>query len=178
MKTRHVFMLILSCFFAVLISCQNQTEKAELDNFKSMVRVQTQNKEIVREVFAAIDNNNFDKLKELFADDFALTGPGALQPWKAEDIFKGITMHYASFPDWTHNIEELIAEGDKVVVKLTQVGTHKAQYKEINATGKKIINPAISIMTVVNGKVKDWWVIEDNLGFNQQLGMELVLKKE
>ena len=67
----------------------------------------------------------------------------------------------------------MIAEGEKVAVKLTQNGTHQAQYEGIAATGKKVTNPAIFIMTIVNGQVKDWWVIEDNLGFMKQLGMEL-----
>ena len=49
-------------------------------------------------------------------------------------------------------------------------------YEGISATGKRISNPAMSIMTIVDGKVKDWWVIEDNLGFMQQLGMELQMK--
>lgn len=173
-KLKFVNTIFLALLIFFNIGCQNQTEKAELDKFKSMAQMQNQNKEIVREVIAAIDNNNFDKLNKLFTDDFGLSGPGALQPWRVDDIFQAIKVHYASFPDWTHNIEELIAEGDKVVVKLTQVGTHKAQYKGIAATGKKITNPAISIMTIVDGKVKDWWVIEDNLGFMQQLGMELI----
>ena len=94
-----------------------------------------------------------------------------------DDVFQAIKTHYASFPDWTHNIEDMIAEGDKVVVNVMQIGTHKEQYQGISATGKKITNPAIHIMTIVDGQVKDWWGIEDNLGKMQQLGMELQMKE-
>jgi ketosteroid isomerase-like protein len=176
MKTMHLKFIIaisMTTLFVVMIGCQNQTRKVELDKFKSIAQVQNQNKEIVREVFSAIDGNKFDKLNELFSNDFGLKAPGIEIPWKKNDVFQAIKTHYASFPDWTHNIEDMIAEGDKVAVKLTQNGTHKAQYKEISATGKIMTNPAMSIMTIVNGQVKEWWVIEDNLGFMKQLGMEL-----
>lgn len=171
LKFVSAILLALSIFFN--IGCQNQTEKVELDNFKSLTQLQNKNKEIVREVFTAIDNNDFDKLNELFSNDFGLKAPGLDTPWKKDDVFQAIKTHYTSFPDWTHKIEDMIAGGDKVAVKLIQNGTHKAQYEGISATGKIITNPALSIMTIVKGQVKDWWVIEDNLGFMKQLGMEL-----
>lgn len=176
MKTMHLKIataILMTTFFVIICGCQNQTSKVELDKFKSIAQVQNQNKEIVREFFSAIDGNKFDRLNELFSNDFSLKAPGVETPWKKEDVFQAIKTHYAIFPDWTHNIEDIIAEGDKVAVKLTQIGTHQAEYKGIAATGKKMTNPSMSIMTIVNGQVKDWWVIEDNLGFMKQLGMEL-----
>jgi len=67
----------------------------------------------------------------------------------------------------------MIAEGDKVAVKLTQHGTQKAQFEEIAPTNAKVTKSAIHIMTIVNGKIKEWWAIEDDLGLMLQLGMEL-----
>ena len=165
--------ILMTTLVVIICGCQNQTSKVELDKFKSIAQVQNQNKEIVREFFSAIDGNKFDKLNELFSNDFGLKAPGIETPWKKEDVFQAIKTHYTAFPDWTHNIEDIIADGDKVAVKLTQNGTQQAEYKGIAATGKKMTNPALSIMTIVNGQVKDWWVIEDNLGFMKQLGMEL-----
>ena len=118
-------------------SCQDKQTTAELNELKSREKLEEQNKEIVREVISAIDDNNFDKLDELFSNDFGLKGPGLEIPMKKDDVFQAIKTHYASFPDWTHNIEDMIAEGDKVVVKIMQIGTHKEQYKGISATGKK-----------------------------------------
>jgi len=177
LKLKFHSVILLFIFLLLNIGCQNQTNKVELDKFKSMAQVQKQNKEIVREVFSAIDNNDFDKLSELFSNDFGLKFPGLEIPLKKEDVFQLIKTYYASFPDWTHNIEDMIAEGDKVAVKLMQIGTHKEQYEGISATGKKITNPAIHIITIVDGQVKDWWGIEDNLGMMQQLGMELQMKE-
>jgi predicted ester cyclase len=169
--------LVSAILFAILIflaiGCHDQAEKAELDKFKAADKIQEQNKEIVRELFIAIDSGNLDKLGDLLSDDFSLHVPGSLQPWKKDGLFQARNTHFASFPDWIHKIEDLVAEGDKVAVKLTQYGTHKAQYKGIEPTGKYVTNPAIHIMTIVNGKVKEWWALEDNLGLMRQLGMEL-----
>src|SRR3972149_9853367 len=114
MKPSHlkfVSAISLAAFLFLATGCQDKTDKAELDKFKNLAKVYDQNKAIVREVLTAIDSNNFDKLGQLLADDFVLNAPGLTQPWKKEDIFQAIKAHYASFPDWTHNIEEMIAEG-------------------------------------------------------------------
>ena len=170
---KSLFWTLFALILLAGTSCQDKQTTAELYELKSREKLEEQNKEIVREVISAIDDNNFDKLDELFSDDFSLKVPGLEIPLKKDDVFQAIKTHYASFPDWTHNIEDMIAEGDKVVVKIMQIGTHKEQYEGISATGKKITNPALHIMTIVDGQVKDWWGIEDNLGMMQQLGMEL-----
>ena len=170
---KSLFWTLFALILLAGTSCQDKQTTAELYELKSREKLEEQNKEIVREVISAIDDNNFDKLNELFSNDFGLKVPGLEIPLKKDDVFQAIKTHYASFPDWTHNIEDMIAEGDKVVVKIMQIGTHKEQYEGIFATGKRITNPALHIMTIVDGQVKDWWGIEDNLGMMQQLGMEL-----
>ena len=178
LKIKFISAILLVFFLSLNIGCTNQTNKVELDKFISMAQVQKQNKEIIRELFSAIDDNNFDKLNELFSNDFGLNAPGFEINTKKDVVFQVIKTHYASFPDWTHNIEDMIAEGDKVAVKLMQIGTHKEQYEGISATGKKITQPSIHIITIVDGQVKDWWGIEDNLGMMTQLGFELQMKEK
>jgi predicted ester cyclase len=176
MKTSHL-KLFSTIFLVVLIflaiGCQNQAEKAELDKFKAAAQIQEQNKEIVREVINAIDSGDLNKLGNLLSDDFALYPPGSLQPWRKEALFQARNTHFAAFPDWIHKIEIIVAEGDKVAVKLTQYGTHKAKYKGIEPTNKYVTVSATHIVMIVNGKVKEWWALEDNLGLMTQLGMEL-----
>ncbi|MFA5330289.1 MAG: ester cyclase [Prolixibacteraceae bacterium] len=170
---KNLFWTLFALILLAGTSCQDKQTTAELNELKSREKLEEQNKEIVREVISAIDENNFDKLNELFSNDFGLKVPGLEIPMKKDDVFQAIKTHYASFPDWTHNIEGMIAEGDKVVVKIMQIGTHKELYKGISATGKKITNPAIHIITIEDGKVKEWWGIEDDLGMMRQLGMVL-----
>ena len=153
-------------------SCQDKQTKDELAKFKAATITQDNNKEIVREIIASIDGD-INKLGNLLSDDFSLYVSGTLQPYKKEDLIKARNAHYEAFPDWIHKIEDLIAEGDRVVVKLTQYGTHKSKYKGIEPTGKYVSVPAIHIIKIVNGKAKEWWGVEDNLGMMTQLGLEL-----
>jgi predicted ester cyclase len=175
LKFANVILVASSLFVA--IGCQSKTEKAALDKFKATAQIQEQNKEIVREVINAIDSGDLDKPGNLLSDDFALYSPGSQQPWRKEALYQARNNHFAAFPDWIHKIEIMVAEGDKVAVKLTQYGTQKNQYKGIEPTGKSVMVPATHIMRIVNGKVKDWWALEDNLGLMTQLGMELKSKE-
>jgi steroid delta-isomerase-like uncharacterized protein len=150
---------------------------AELEEMKAQAKVEEQNKEISKELYAAIDARNFEKLKELFADDFSLRVPGFDESWGTDILFQAIKSHYTAFPDWTQVIEDVVAEGEKVAVKLNQNGTHKAEYEGIPATGVEATLPAMHLFTVKNGKVVDWFTVEDYLGLMMQLGMELKPKE-
>ena len=67
-------LVLILCF---IVGCQDKEAMAELEAMKAQTEVEKQNKELVKELFAAIDAGNFDKLKELFADDFCM-GKGVL----------------------------------------------------------------------------------------------------
>jgi len=165
---------VLLCF---TFACQNKAEKAELEKMKAQKTTEEQNKQLVRDFFAAIDRQDFPKLKELLAADFALSDPGSPVSLNAENLFSGIKDHYAAFPDWNHVIEDIISEGDKVAVRLIQYGTHKAEYMGIPATGNQVHMAALHIGKIVDGKIKEWLAVEDYLGLMQQLGMELKPKE-
>jgi len=145
-----------------MVGCQDKEAMAEFEEFKAQAEVEEQNKEIA---------------KELFADDFSLKVPGFDEPWGTDMLFKVIQSHYTAFPDWTHVIEDVVTEGEKVAVKLNQNGTHKAEYEGIPATGVEATLPAMHLFTVKNGKVVDWFAVEDYLGLYMQLGMELKPKE-
>ena len=170
--------LPLALILCFMVGCQDKAAMAELEAFKTQVALEEQNKEIARELFASIDAGNFDQLKELFADDFSLKVPGFDEPWGTDMLFQAINSHYTAFPDWTHVIEDVVAEGEKVAVKLNQNGTHEAEYEGIPATGIEATLPAMHLFTIKNGKVVDWFTVEDYLGLYMQLGMELKPKEE
>jgi len=178
LQLRFVSNLLFAALLIVVTGCQNQSEKAELDKFKATVKTQEQNKIIIRALFAAIDKQDFDKLNELLSEDFALSAAGLDKPWTKDDVFKDIKKYYTSFPDWNHQIDDMIAEGDNVAVKLTQHGTQKAQFEEIAPTGTKVTKSAMHELTIINGKIKEWWGLEDDLGLMFQLGMVLKPKGE
>ena len=138
-----------------------------------LLEVEERNKEIGRQFFVAIDENDFDRLSDLLDPGFAVHVPGVAEALGKEALFQAISTHYASFPDWRHVIDDVVAEGDIIAIRLTQYGTHIAEYEGIPATGNEIEVAAIHLATIVNGKVKEWWAVEDYLGQYQQLDMEL-----
>lgn len=124
-----------------------------------------------------LDSKEFDKLREFLTDDFILFVPSFPEPLNQDVLVRASKAHYVAFPNWTHTIEEIIAEKNKVGVRLMQNGSHEAEYKGILPTGKKVTNPGMHFMTFEDGKVREWWAIEDDLGLKQQLGMELKMKE-
>jgi predicted ester cyclase len=80
-------------------------------------------------------------------------------------------MFRSAFPDVRATIDDLIAEGDKVVVRSTWHGSHKGDFFGIPPTGKDFTLTAIDIVRVVDGKVVEHWGNEDDLGMLAQLGI-------
>jgi steroid delta-isomerase-like uncharacterized protein len=78
---------------------------------------------------------------------------------------------YDAFPDQHITLEDIVAEGDKVVTRYSLTGTHKGKYMGIPATNKKVMMSVIEIDRVAGGKVIEEWVRLDTLGFMQQLGV-------
>jgi predicted ester cyclase len=167
-------LVLLLCFG---FACQDKAAMAELEKFKVQAKVEEQNKELARSLFSAIDANDFDKLRDLMTDDFKLFHPSLSTPVGLEETFQVINGHYTAFPDWKHAVEMMIAEGDKVSVKLFQQGTHKGVYEGIQPTDIKVTMPAQVVLVVSDGKVKEFWAVEDYLSFYQQLGFELKPKE-
>jgi predicted ester cyclase len=81
-----------------------------------------------------------------------------------------IAMFLKAFPDFHFTIDDMIAEGDKVVVRATLTGTQKGEFMGIAPTGKRVSITSIDIVRLVDGKAVEHWGIEDDLGMMQQLG--------
>lgn len=170
-KLIDIFPLVLLLSFC--FACQDKAARAELEKVKKAAQIEEQNKAVVRQYFEAVDAQNYSRVKELSADDFSFQSPGLPEPLGVDTLIQAAKAHYVAFPDWRHQIEALVAEGDNVAVKLIQNGTHKAEYEGIPPTGKVITMPAQCLFVIANGKVRKFWAVENYLDFYQQLGMEL-----
>ena len=82
-----------------------------------------------------------------------------------------ITMYLTAFPDLHFTVEDLIAEGDKVVARLTVRGTQKGAFMGIPPTGKHVTSTAIDINRLAGGKSVEHWLEMDTLGLLHQLGV-------
>jgi steroid delta-isomerase-like uncharacterized protein len=76
-----------------------------------------------------------------------------------------------AFPDLHMEIKDMVAEGDKVAVRLRVTGTHKGGGLGFPATGRKIDIAAITIIQFAKGQLVQGWNNWDQLGMMQQLGM-------
>ena len=76
-----------------------------------------------------------------------------------------------AFPDSYFTIDEMIAEGDRVVTKKTFTGTHTADFGDILATGKRVTLQYVDIMRLRDGRIVEHWMSMDQLSFLQQLGV-------
>ncbi|MEZ4725925.1 MAG: ester cyclase [Caldilineaceae bacterium] len=78
----------------------------------------------------------------------------------------------AAFPHYEMITEDLIAEGDKVVVRFTMRATHQGDFMGIPATGRQVNVPGIIIYRIADGKIVEHWMHFDALAMMQQLGVQ------
>jgi predicted ester cyclase len=115
-----------------------------------------------------INKGNMAVADETFADNFV--NHDSMSATKdGQGLKQYVTMLHTAFPDFHCAIEDLVAEGDRVVVRLTCRGTHRGELMGISPTGRQINVTAISILRFAGGKVMERWNSTDNLGILQQL---------
>ena len=81
-----------------------------------------------------------------------------------------IRLFEAAFPRYEMSADELIAEGDKVVLRATMHGTHRGDLMGIAPTGRPVSLPFVIIYRIADGKIADHWLAVDQMELMQQLG--------
>jgi steroid delta-isomerase-like uncharacterized protein len=119
--------------------------------------------------------HNMDALDDLLAPDYKVYVGGKLT-YSGRDAMKAqVTQAQAAFPDVNVTVEDLIAEGDKIVVRFTFRGTHTGAYHmdmgDLPPTGKQVAVTGIIIFRFEDGKIIENREVLDNLGMLQQLGI-------
>ena len=130
-----------------------------------------ENKATVRRYLEeAWNKGNVGIIDELMASDYSRYMSGPAQPLNREGQKQRITSFHKAFPDIHLTIEDLVAEGDKVVFRITIRGTHQGAFMGIAPTGKPVTVSAIDIARFADGKIVEHWGQMDSLGLMQQLG--------
>ena len=153
-----VFLLVL-----VVIGCQGAPSDTTATN-----------KEVVREFFDALDAQDFNALSELLVEDFVAHPTNGTDLVGRDAVFELIRGFYSSFPDYTHAIEAIIAEGDLVAARVNYGGTHRGDFRGVAPTGRQVDYKGMFMLKVVDGMVTEAWSLDDDLNLMSQLGMELV----
>jgi predicted ester cyclase len=127
-----------------------------------------QNKEIVRAAFAGLEEVVASH-RQLYSPEWVGHFPG-MPPLDVEGHKQYSVVMNAAFPGLERTLEDLVAEGDKVVVRWSARGTHSGDFNGIPPTGKVASSSGITIFRVADGQIVEEWSESDMLGLLQQVG--------
>ena len=130
-----------------------------------------ENKALVRRFYEEIDKGNIDAMDSLVDPNYLDHSPPPFPglPQGREGLKEGFRIFWIATPG-THRIEDQIAEGDKVVTRLTSIGKHTGDLPGAPATGNELKMTSITIHRIANGRLVEKWAEKDMLGFLQQIG--------
>jgi steroid delta-isomerase-like uncharacterized protein len=129
-------------------------------------------KAVVRRLYDEVWNKRrLDAVAELIAPSHALNDTHLAGSSVGPAAYKAIATEFLSvFPDLRFEVDDLIAEKNKVVASWTISGTHTREFRGVPTTNKKVAIDGVTISHVANGKIIDSYIYLDYLGLLQQLG--------
>jgi predicted ester cyclase len=132
------------------------------------------NKQLALRFFEeALNGGKLELLDEIMAADYVEHGAPPDRPPGREGFKAFLGMVAGAFPDLHVHVEDMLAEGSRVAVRLTVHGTHKGVLMgDIQPTGKQAKWTGIDILEVEGGKIAGRWSQRDLLGLMQQLGVQ------
>jgi steroid delta-isomerase-like uncharacterized protein len=169
--------LPLALILCFLVGCQNKEAMAELEQLRAQAAVEEQNKDVVKRYWIGKWNDRrIETLDELQTPDVQYHGTD-LQINGLEEYKQVYSVFASALHDTKVTIEEMIAEGDKVMTRINGRATHKGELMGIAPTGKTVTWSQFTVFRLVDGKIAEEWEIFDELGMMTQLGMELKPKE-
>jgi steroid delta-isomerase-like uncharacterized protein len=132
------------------------------------------NKALVRRWFEETDRGNLTIVDELLPVNYLDHNPPLpdLPPGR-EGVRRSVQLLRAAFPDAVHTIEDQIAEGDKVMTRLTTRATFTGECLGYQPTGQVIQITGIAVHRVVDGQLIEHWAHMDMAAFMQQIGADV-----
>jgi predicted ester cyclase len=116
------------------------------------------NKALIRQYLAALSGKDkHQSIVNIYVSD--------------EKLKQHIKLFESAFPRYKLTIDDMIAEGDKVAVRVTFQGIHRGEFMSIKPTSKEVTVSGMLIYRIANGKIVEHWMNFDNLGLMEQLGV-------
>jgi steroid delta-isomerase-like uncharacterized protein len=131
------------------------------------------NKALVRRFYAEMDQGNLAAMDELVAEDYVDHNPPPFPGLASgrEGLKQAFEIFWKATPG-RHEIEDQVAEGDKVVTRLTATGTHEGELPPgIPPSGNELRMTAVAIHRIEDGRLAEHWSDKDELALLQQLGV-------
>ena len=173
MNKKILVVLPLAMISVLMVGCENRAATSELDTFSAQVKVEEENKALVRRYLEGLDSYRVEIIDEVFSSDARIYFPGSFEPLSVDQVKPLLSGFYNAFDGMEHNIQDLIADGNKVLAKTRNSLTHSGEFSGISATGSVIQFEELALFRVEAGRITELWIQEDFLWMYQQLGMEL-----
>ena len=106
---------------------------------------------------------------EVFAADFVNHDPALTDVADLESLKGFVVLTHTAFPDFHVEVEDMVAEGDRVAIRRTVTATHRTDFMGIPATGRKIQWTGMTVYRIADGKIVESWWSYDALGMMWQL---------
>ena len=134
-----------------------------------------ENKALIKRWFEEVWNQgNRDVIDELVTEDVMIHGlvDGAGNPVKGLGAFHEFHSQFrGAFPDIHVDVDDVIAEGDRVVARCSVRGQHTGEHLGFSATNAPVEFGGVAIVRITNGKIAEAWNYFDFLTMNRQLGV-------
>jgi predicted ester cyclase len=128
------------------------------------------NEDVARRFVETIFNQKrTEALEEFMRPDVILHHSGRTLTPGLDGIKQHQRTLFLGLPDLHYEIEDVVAAGDRVVVRLTISGTHRGEYWGFAATGKRVTMTAIHVLRLMDGKIAETWSESDAVGMREQL---------
>ena len=153
------------CLLAVTTERGGQTRRGGHDVSSE------ESKEVVLRWFAELDRGNLDIVDDLIAVDYVDHNPALPNlPSGREGVRQYVRILKAAFPDAIHTIDDVIAEDNKVMTRVTARGTFLGECIGYEPTGQVVEISGIAVHRVENGRLTEHWAHADIAGFMHQIG--------
>lgn len=128
------------------------------------------NKALIARYYEELWNRwDFALADELTAESLAFCGSLGISVQGREGFKQYMRTVRAAFPDFHNDIEELIAEDERVVARLTYTGTHHCELFGVAPTGRRVSYAGVALFRIVENRIAEGWVLGDVHGLLRQL---------
>ncbi len=127
------------------------------------------NKTITRSFYAAVTEGTFSVIDELVSETFIEHEETPTDADGRDGLHELFQAMHAAFTDFAMNIEDMVAEGDKVFVRATMQGIQRAEFLGIPSKGKPMLVPVADVLRFENGRIVEHWGLMDTGQLMQQL---------
>jgi predicted ester cyclase len=130
------------------------------------------NKDVIRNLLADADRGLDDLVDRYYAPDYVDHTPSPIRSLASgrEGVRQAIAVFRRAFPDTRHTIDDLVAEGDRVVARVSARATHTGPLFGHPGTGKRVTLSSITIYRIVDGRIAERWA-QHGFGVLEQLGI-------